>query len=90
MAIFQDVVDGHSFAGRFARVRRFVGRLRGTETPEPSGIIATAAGEEAQVDSGEGPMVRDPTGGRHRRMRRFVMTLGCSTEIGAPADVAIQ
>jgi len=78
MAIFQDLVDGHGFAGRYASVRRFVGRLRGTDTPEPSGIITTAPGEEAQVDYGEGPMVRDPTSGKYRRTRLFVLTLGFS------------
>ncbi len=67
MAIWQDLVDGCGFIGRYASVRRFVGRLRGTDTPEPSGIIATAPGEEAQVDYGEGPMVRDPTSGKYRR-----------------------
>jgi hypothetical protein len=78
MAIFQDLVDGHGFAGRYASVRRFVARLRGTATPEPSGIITTAPGEEAHVDYGEGPMVRDPSSGKYRRTRLFVLTLGCS------------
>src|SRR5450755_2429608 len=34
--------------------------------------------EEAQVDYGEGPMVRDANTGKYRRMRMFVMTLGHS------------
>src|ERR1035437_5294168 len=38
----------------------------------------TAAGEEAQVDYGTGPMVRDPQSGKYRRTRLFVMTLGYS------------
>ena len=42
------------------------------------GIILTAAGEEAQVDYGWGPMVRDPQSGKYRRTRLFVMTLGYS------------
>jgi transposase len=78
MAIWQDLVDGYGFAGRYASVRRFVGRLRGTATPEPSGIITTGPGEEAQVDYGEGPMVRDPASAKYRRTRLFVLTLGCS------------
>ena len=41
-------------------------------------IILTAAGEEAQVDYGTGPMVRDPQSGKYRRTRLFVMTLGYS------------
>lgn len=78
MAIWQDLVDGHGFAGRYASVRRFVGRLRGARPPEPAGIITTAPGEEAQVDYGEGPMVRHPECGKYRRTRLFVLTLGCS------------
>jgi transposase len=42
------------------------------------GIILTAAGEEAQVDYGSGPMVRDPQSGKYRRTRLFVLTLGYS------------
>jgi len=41
-------------------------------------VIETAPGEEAQVDYGTGPMVRDPASGKYRRMRLFVMTLGYS------------
>ena len=41
-------------------------------------MIETAAGEEAQVDYGTGPMVRDPHSGKYRRTRLFVLTLGYS------------
>ena len=41
-------------------------------------VIETAPGEEAQVDYGTGPMVRDPATGKYRRTRLFVMTLGHS------------
>jgi hypothetical protein len=59
-------------------VRRFVGRLRGPTTPEARVVITTAPGEEAQVDYGEGPMVRYPATGKYRRARLFVLTLGYS------------
>ena len=42
------------------------------------GIILTAVGEEAQVDYGSGPMVRDLQSGKYRRTRLFVLTLGYS------------
>src|SRR5207253_2292067 len=45
---------------------------------EPVRSIVPAPGEEAQVDYGEGPMVREPQTGRYRRTRLFVMTLGYS------------
>jgi Integrase core domain len=41
-------------------------------------IIETKLGEEAQVDYGTGPMVRDPDSGKYRHTRLFVMTLGSS------------
>lgn len=78
MAIWQHLVDGHGFTGRYASVRRFVSAQRAAAPPEPSGIITTAPGEEGQVDYGEGPMVRHPEHGRYVRTRLFVLTLGCS------------
>src|SRR6185436_19741672 len=56
----------------------FVRKLRGTQPVEARAVIVTAPGEEAQVDYGSGPMVRDPQSGKHRRTRLFVMTLGYS------------
>jgi len=78
MAIWQDLVDDHGCTVQYASVRRFVHRLRGTGAPEARVVITTAAGEEGQVDYGEGPMVRDPATHKYRRVRLFVMTLGCS------------
>ena len=78
MAIWQDLVDGHGFQGRYASVKRFVRKLCGAATPEARVVIETAPGEEAQVDYGTGPMVRDPSTGKYRRTRLFVMTLGNS------------
>ena len=59
-------------------MRRFVRQVRGASTPEARVVIVTAAGEEAQVDYGDGPMVRPPGGGKYRRTRLFVLTLGYS------------
>ena len=78
MAIWQDLVDCHGFAGRYASVKRFVRKLCGSPAPEARVVIETAAGEEAQVDYGTGPMVRDPQSGKYRRTRLFVLTLGHS------------
>ena len=78
MAIWQDLVSDHGFAGGYQTVKRFVRKLRGTRLPEAAGIILTAPGEEAQVDYGSGPMVRHPESGKYRRTRLFVMTLGYS------------
>jgi hypothetical protein len=60
MAIWQDLVDQYGFANHYASVRRFVVKLRGESAPQACAIIRTAPGEEAQVDYGSGPMVRDP------------------------------
>ena len=78
MGIWQDLVDSHGFAGGYQSVRRFVRNLRGAATPEARVIIETKLGEEAQVDYGTGPMVRDPDSGKYRRTRLFVLTLGRS------------
>ena len=78
MAIWQDLVDVCGFTAGYQSVRRFVRNLQGTTSPEACAVIETAAGEEAQVDYGEGPMVRDPHTGKYRRTRLFVLTLGCS------------
>ena len=54
-------------------------KLRGKSVaPEARAVIDTAPGEEAQVDYGAGPMVRDPHTGKYRRTRLFVLTLGYS------------
>ncbi len=78
MAIWQDLVDQHGFPARYASVRRFVGMLRGARRPDAHPVIVTMPGEEAQVDYGEGPMVRDPVTRKYRRTRLFVLTLGYS------------
>jgi transposase len=78
MAIWQDLVSDHGFPGGYQSVKRFVHKLHGSELPQAVGIIQTAAGEEAQVDYGSGPMVRDPQSGKYRRTRLFVLTLGYS------------
>jgi transposase len=79
VAIWQDLVDDHGFQARYASVKRFVLKLRGSRPIEARVVITTAPGEEAQVDyGGDGPMVRDPRTGKYRRTRLFVMTLGYS------------
>ena len=78
MAIWQDLVAETGFRGGYGTVKRFVRKLRGTQLVEPRAVIITAPGEEAQVDYGSGPMVRDPQSGKYRRTRLFVMTLGYS------------
>ena len=90
MAIWQDLVSDHGFANSYQSVKRFVGKLHGSQGPQAAGIIQTGPGEEAQVNYGTGPMVRDPKTGKYRRTRLFVMTLGYSRKIGPAADLQIQ
>lgn len=78
MAIWQDLVDTCGFTASYQSVQRFVRKIRGAQTPEARVVIQTAPGEEAQVDYGSGPMVRDPDSGKYRRTRLFVLTLGYS------------
>ena len=78
MSIWQDLVDRHGFAGRYNSVKRFVRELRGSAVQLAHPSIVTAPGEEAQVDYGDGPMVRHPETGKYRRTRLFALTLGWS------------
>ena len=78
MGIWQELVDRSAFTGAYESVKRYVRKLRGCEPPEPRAVILTPPGEEAQVDYGDGPMVRDPQSAKYRRARMFVMTLGYS------------
>lgn len=77
-AVWHDLVDDHGFGGRYASVKRFVAKLRGTTESQARVVITTAPGEEAQVDYGDGPMVRHRATGKYRRTRLFVLTLGYS------------
>ena len=77
-AIWQDLVTEHGFGARYASVQRFARKVRGTSVPEACAVITTEPGEEAQVDYGDGPMVRHPETGKYRRMRLFLLTLGYS------------
>jgi transposase len=78
MAIWQDLVAESGFSGGYQTVKRFVRKLHGSQQPRQRAVIFTAPGEEAQVDYGSGPMVRDSKTGKYRRTRLFVMTLGYS------------
>ena len=78
MAIWQDLVDTSGFIAGYQSVRRFVSKLHPSQSPEACAVIETAPGEEAQVDYGTGPMVRDTHSGKYRRTRLFVLTLGYS------------
>jgi transposase len=77
-AIWQDLVSENGFNGGYQTVKRFVRKLGGNQPLQPRAVILTAPGEEAQVDYGQGAMVRDPQTGKYRRTRLFVMTLGYS------------
>lgn len=74
MAIYQDLVDAHGFAGRYNSVKRFVSRTRVRE-PEQFDRLSFLPGEEMQVDYGEGAPTRVPGTDRYRRPRLFVATL---------------
>jgi transposase len=74
MAIYQELVDRFDFTARYNSVKRFCRALR-TREPEQFDRLEFLAGEECQVDYGEGALTRHPTSGRYRRPRLFVMTL---------------
>jgi hypothetical protein len=48
MAIWQDLIDDHGFANRYASVRRFVAQLRGEPAIDARVVITTAPDEKAK------------------------------------------
>ena len=74
MAIYQDLVDQHGFAGQYNSVKRFCAKLRHKE-PEQFDRLSFLPGEEMQVDYGEGAPTRVPGSERYRKPRLFVATL---------------
>ena len=66
------------FTAGYQSVRRFMRELEGNSSPEARAVIETAAGEEAQVDYGMDRWCAIRNTGKYRRVRMFVMTLGCS------------
>ena len=74
MAIYQDLVDQHGFAGHYNSVKRFCGKLRARE-PEQFDRLSFLPGEEMQVDYGEGAPTLVPGADRYRKPRLFVATL---------------
>jgi transposase len=73
-AIYQDLVDQHSFGGQYNSVKRFVAKLRHKE-PEQFDRLSFLPGEEMQVDYGEGAPTRVLGSDKYRRPRLFVATL---------------
>ena len=74
MAIYQELVDAHGFAGRYNSVKRFAARTR-LRAPEQFDRLSFLPGEEMQVDYGEGAPTRIPGTDRYRKPRLFVATL---------------
>ena len=78
-AIWQDLVDDHGFAAGYASVRRFVRQLRGDGAGRGArrhrhGAGRGSAGRLRRGADGAAP----PGGGKYRRTRLFVLTLGYS------------
>jgi hypothetical protein len=61
MAIWQEMVDRYDFTGVYESVKCYVRKQREPVSPEARAVITAAPGEEAQVDYGTGPTIRDPT-----------------------------
>jgi hypothetical protein len=45
MAIWQELVDDHAYAGSYTSVRRYVRKMRGAETPQARAVIVTGPGD---------------------------------------------
>lgn len=74
--IYQDLVSEHGFAGKYPSVRRFVRRLLPAQEL-PFRRMECGAGEEAQVDFGQGTWIQEANG-RRRRPHVFRIVLSYS------------
>jgi transposase len=79
MAIYQDLVEHHGYAGSYDSVKRFARKGRKSD-PKISCRFETLPGQEGQTDYGEGARTREPRTGKFRRPRLFVFTLGFSRD----------
>ena len=73
VSIYQDLVEAHGFTAAYNSVKRFVAKLR-ARAPERFDVLEFPAGEEAQVDDGQGAPTLTAAG-KHRRPYLFVMRL---------------
>ena len=73
--IYQDLVGDHGYTGSYDAVKRFVRQLRQTQ-PVPFVRMEVAAGQEAQVDFGQGAWVW--VNGRRKRPHLFRVVLSHS------------
>ncbi len=80
--IFQDLVAGHGFPGSYHSVRRFVRRRFGPDQEPPFRRMECAAGQELQVDFGQGAWVVED--GRRRRTHLFRCVLSHSRNKAGP------
>jgi transposase len=76
MSIWQELVDRYSFTGAYESVKRYVRKLRGTQSPEARAIIQTDRAKNRR--SITAPVRCDAQTGKYRRTRLFVLTLGFS------------
>ena len=78
-AIYQDLVQHHGY-DRLLRRGQAAGAQTASARAESQLPVRDRAGQEAQVDYGEGALTRDPRTGKYRRPRLFVMTLSNSRQ----------
>lgn len=75
--IYQDLVLDHQFAGSYQSVKRFVRQLERV-VPLPFRRMESGAGDEAQVDFGQGAWIQDEITGKRRRPHLFRLVLSHS------------
>ena len=63
--IHRELRDGFGFGGSYQSVKRFAAQIRQTQ-PQRVHRLESAPGEEAQIDFGQGPMVKDTQGKKRR------------------------
>jgi hypothetical protein len=72
--IYQDLVLEQQFKGSYQSVKRFV-RVLESGSPLPFRRMECAAGDEAQIDFGQGAWITDEATGKRRRPHLFRLVL---------------
>lgn len=75
--IFSALRRRHGYTGSYSSVRRFIQGLAET-TPRVTTVLEFEAGDAAQVDFGQGPMITDQKTGEQFKTWFFIMTLAWS------------
>lgn len=88
MAIWQDLVSDHGFPHGYQTVKRFVRKLRGSESRQAVGIILTAVGDSGGAEPGRSSGDLALGGQFHRHLQNWLRPFGHLSDVELLYDSA--